>query len=83
MKIDLRNKIHNILKMTEFKIRILSITTDYKIELLLMKKYNANIDYQRQYTEYTFTTSEDKEEVRKELLRIFHDDWQKPIIEYN
>lgn len=69
--------------MTEFKIRILSITTDYKIELLLMKKYNANIDYQRQYTEYTFTTSEDKEEVRKELLRIFHDDWQKPIIEYN
>lgn len=69
--------------MTEFKIRILSITTDYKIELMLMKKYNANIDYQGRYTEYTFTTSEDKEEVRKELLRIFHDDWQKPIIEYN
>ena len=69
--------------MTEFKIKILSITTDYKIELMLMKTYNANIDYQGQYTEYTFTTSEDKEEVRKELLRIFHDDWQKPIIEYN
>ena len=69
--------------MTEFKIKILSITTDHKIELMLEKKYNANIDYQGQYTEYTFTTSEDEEEVRKELSRIFHDDWQKLKIEYN